>query len=107
MNIHPGHAQRYARLFVAFLTVVWVLYQAMKYDRTLFDLFRRSLFIVAVIFLIGPTQFPWYYTWMLPFLVVVPRFSLLFLTAMLPLYYLRYYLEPLGKLDLLITMLSG
>ena len=99
MNIHPGHAQRYARLFVAFLTVVWVLYQAMKYDRTLFDLFRRSLFIVAVIFLVGPTQFPWYYTWMLPFLVVVPRFSLLFLTAMLPLYYLRYYLEPLGKLD--------
>lgn len=99
MHIHPGHAQRYTRIFVALLTVAWVLFQALKYDRSLFDLFRRSLFIVAAIFLIGPTQFPWYYTWMLPFLVVVPRFSLLFLTVLLPLYYLRYYLEPMGMLD--------
>ena len=48
----------------------------------------------------GPTQFPWYFLWMLPFLVVVPRFSLLLLTSMLPLYYLRYYLEPMGRLDI-------
>ena len=99
LSIHPGHAQRYTRFFVALLTIAWVLYQALKYDRTLFDLYRRSLFIVAAIFLIGPTQFPWYYTWMLPFLVVAPRFSLLFLTTLLPLYYLRYYLEPSGRLD--------
>ena len=99
LSIHPGHAQRYTRVFVALLTIAWVLYQALKYDRTLFDLYRRSLFIVAAIFLIGPTQFPWYYTWMLPFLAVTPRFSLLFLTTLLPLYYLRYYLEPSGRLD--------
>ncbi len=99
MDIHPGHAQRFARYFVALLTVAWVLYQALKYDKTLFDLFRRSLFIVAAIFLISPTQFPWYFTWMLPFLAAAPRFSLLLLTTMLPLYYLRYYFEPMGKLD--------
>ena len=99
-SIHPGHAQRYTRIFVALIIIVWVLYQTFKYDRTLLDLFRRSLFIVAAIFLIGPTQFPWYYTWMLPFLTFLPRFSLLFLTTMLPLYYLRYYLEPSGRLDL-------
>ena len=101
LSIHPGHAQRYARVFVALIIIVWVLYQALKYDRTLFDLFKRSLFITAAIFLLGPTQFPWYYTWMLPFLTVAPRFSLLLLTTLLPLYYLRYYLEPSGRLDLL------
>lgn len=100
LSIHPGHAQRYTRIFVALITIVWILYQALKYDRTLLDLYKRSLFIVAAIFLIGPTQFPWYYTWMLPFLTVIPRFSLLFLTTLLPLYYLRYYLEPSGRLDL-------
>ena len=100
MEIHPGHAQRYARNFVAILTVVWVLYQALKFDKTFYDLFRRGLFIVAAIFLISPTQFPWYFLWMLPFLAVVQRFSLLLLTSMLPLYYLRYYLEPMGRLDI-------
>jgi len=98
-DIHPGHAQRYTRYFVALLTIAWVLYQSLKFDKSLFDLFRRSLFIVAAIFLISPTQFPWYYTWMLPFLAVAPRFSLLLLTTLLPLYYLRYYLEPIGRLD--------
>lgn len=99
MDIHPGHGQRYARNFVAILTVLWVLYQAIKFDKTFYDLLRRSLFIVAVIFLISPTQFPWYFVWMLPFLAVTPRFSLLLLTSLLPLYYLRYYFEPMGRLD--------
>ena len=100
MDIHSGHAQRYTRYFVALLTIAWVLYQSIKFDKSLFDLFRRSLFIIAAIFLISPTQFPWYYTWILPFLAVAPRFSLLILTTLLPLYYLRYYYEPIGRLDL-------
>ncbi len=99
LNIHPGHAQRYARMFVVLVTIIWVLYQTLKSDGTLVDIYKRSLFIVAVIFLISPTQFPWYFTWMLPFMAVVPRLSLLLLTTCLSLYYLRYYLEPRGLLD--------
>ena len=68
---------------------------------------------MAALFLISPTQFPWYYTWLLPFLAVVPKFSLvlltlqlslyfslLLLTSLLPLYYLRFYLEPRGLMDI-------
>ena len=51
---------------------------------------RRALWIVAALFLLSPTQFPWYYLWVTPFLVFTPRPSLLLLTALLPLYYLRF-----------------
>jgi len=50
----------------------------------------RALFIVAAIFLFSPTQFPWYYTWLIVFLVPRPRFSLLLMGALLPIYYLRF-----------------
>ncbi len=55
------------------------------------ELCRRSLIIVAALFLLGPTPFPWYYTWLVPLLVLAPVTSLLTLTALLPLYYLRFH----------------
>lgn len=85
-----------ARVIAASLTVLWVAY--MTYMKpTESDLFKKSLFIIAFVFLVSPTEFPWYYTWLLPFLTLQPRFPLLMLTALLPLYYLRYYFEPRGE----------
>jgi len=55
--------------------------------------------IVAVLFLISPTQFPWYFVWILPLLTLVPRASLLLLTAVLPLYYLKFYLDARGEIE--------
>ena len=80
--------------------MLWIFIQTVKYDLSKTDLFKRSLFIVAALFLISPTQFPWYYTWLLPLLAVVPKFSLILLTTQLSLYYLRFYLEPRGLLDI-------
>ena len=57
------------------------------------ELCRRSLIIVAALFLLGPAPFPWYYAWLVPLLVLAPVTSLLTLTALLPLYYLRFYLD--------------
>ncbi|MEO8232123.1 MAG: glycosyltransferase family 87 protein [Ignavibacteriota bacterium] len=56
------------------------------------NLMDKILLIVAVMFLISPTQFPWYLTWMILPLVFSPRFSLLMYTFLIPL----YYLNPLG-----------
>jgi len=99
-NIHPGHAQKYARIFILLILAIWVFIQTVRYDSTALDLFRKSMYIVAALFLISPTQFPWYYTWLLPFLAVVPKFSLLLLTTQLSLYYLRFYFEPRGLIDI-------
>lgn len=57
------------------------------------ELCTRFLVVIAMVFLLSPAQFPWYYTWLVPFLVVVPSPALLLLTALLPLYYLRFWLD--------------
>ncbi len=75
---------------------VWVTLREGPLD--LAGLSKRSLMIVAALFLISPTQFPWYYLWILPFLTIHPRSSLLLLTALLPLYYLRFYFKAVDNI---------
>ncbi len=89
-----------ARFLAATILGSWILYTSYRKAHNGMELFRRGLMIMAFAFLISPTQYPWYYTWLLPFLTIIPRYSLLILTALLPLYYLRYYLEPRGHLEI-------
>lgn len=94
------HKYALARVLVASLITLWIIFITFGSRLRDVDLYKKSLFIIAFVFLVSPTQFPWYYTWLLPLLAVAPRFSLLLPTALLPLYYLRYYLEPIGRVDL-------
>ncbi|TVS03324.1 MAG: DUF2029 domain-containing protein [Phycisphaerales bacterium] len=48
---------------------------------------RSCLIVVAAVFLLSPTQFPWYWLWLLPLLTLTPFIPLLLYTALLPLYY--------------------
>ncbi len=96
---HPGHGQLMARILDLTLITGLILYISSRCVKQPKELFEKSLLIIAAVFLLIPTQFPWYYTWMLPFLAVAPRRSLLLLTSLLPLYYIRYYLEPRGMVS--------
>jgi hypothetical protein len=102
INIHPGHGQKTARIVVFVLAVLWTFYISFTKAKRPSDICEKCLLIIAGVFLLSPTQFPWYYTWMIPFLAIHPRLSLLLLTALLPLYYLRYYFEPRGLLGVSI-----
>ena len=62
--------------------------------------FSQALFIIAAVFLLSPTQYPWYCIWLIPLLAIRPQRSLLFLTAVLPLYYLRFYFKARDNVDL-------
>jgi len=57
----------------------------------------KALTILVVLFLVSPTQFPWYSLWFLPLLVVAPRPSALLLSVLLPLYYLRFAFSEADK----------
>lgn len=94
-GIHPGHAQLYTRVFVILLVGSISLWLFIR-NNTLSDIPKAMLIITGAAFLLSPTQFPWYYIWVLPFLTLQPRWSLLAATALLPLYYTFYYLEPRG-----------
>lgn len=99
-GIHPGHGQLAARITAIALLLLLIFLLTLRRGNGAADLLNRSLIVVAAAFLISPTQFPWYYVWLIPFLTFNPRLSLSVLTALLSLYYLRYYLEPRGMISL-------
>ncbi|MDP2365444.1 MAG: hypothetical protein Q8M94_16950 [Ignavibacteria bacterium] len=56
------------------------------------DLVDKILLIIAISFLVSPTQFPWYLTWLILPLVFSPKISLLMYAFLIPL----YHLNPFG-----------
>ncbi len=74
--------------------LAWVLRRQAPGERWLAG---SALAVTAAIFLVSPTQFPWYFGWMLPMLALHPRVALMLLTMMLPLYYLKFYFDARGQ----------
>lgn len=97
----PGyHGDSLARALIGTLLVVLSFWVNREGAAGGTGLCRRALIVVAGLFLLLPAQFPWYYVWLVPFLAIFPRYSLLLLTALLPLYYLRFYFDARGQVDL-------
>lgn len=94
-----------------FLIITYFLIRKVPQDHIHF--FKKALLIVAVLYLISPTQFPWYYTWIVPLLVIRPMVSLLLYPLFLPLYQLTFlsdhiiYVEHLPILILFMLELKG
>ena len=91
LGADPASAQGMARATVVCILVLVVVLVVRRDDHRPVVIGRRFLSIIAALYLLSPTQFPWYSIWMLPFLAIQPRISLLLLTALLPLYYLRFH----------------
>jgi len=93
------------------LIITYFLIRKVPQDHIHF--FKKALLIVAVLYLISPTQFPWYYTWIVPLLVIRPMVSLLLYPLFLPLYQLTFlsdhiiYVEHLPILILFMLELKG
>lgn len=112
IGVHPGHSQLLARFLAGFLLLGWIGYLTLRTGGkpttnnpqlttgNLASIFDRSLLLIAGMFLLLPNQFPWYGVWLTPLLAISPRKSLLWLTPLLSLYYLRYYYLALGKVEL-------
>lgn len=64
------------------------------------EIIAATLWTIAALFLLSPTQFPWYFTWFAPLLALVPSRGLLLLTFTLPLYYLKFYFDARGQVEL-------
>ena len=78
-----------ARYIVFGLYMIFMVFIIWKPVENNPDLLERILLSVTVLFFLSPTEFPWYYTWILPFLVFRPRLSLLLYPILLPLYELQ------------------
>jgi len=96
LNTLAFSAQRLARALVAAILCFWTFWVVRKADNDPLETSRRFLLVIAALFLLSPTQFPWYSLWLLPFLTIHARTSLLLLTPLLSLYYLRPYFSARG-----------
>ncbi|MFP6582034.1 MAG: glycosyltransferase 87 family protein [Candidatus Hydrogenedentota bacterium] len=86
-----------ARLLTLILLLIWIAV-LMRRDNEHVDAFMNHLVLaVGLLFMLSPTQFPWYYIWLLPLLALSPRLSYLTLSLTLPLYYLRFYYAALDQ----------
>jgi len=88
-SIAPWHSHGILRVVSAALLGGVVLWQLRTRPKDAAELVARCLFIVGAIFMLSPTQFPWYWLWCLPLLSLRPSLPLLLYTALLPLFYVK------------------
>ncbi len=94
--VAPNHPHGSARLLVGLVLLSWTAWLTLRPAADGHAMCERALWITAALFLLSPTQLPWYWLWMLPMLAIRPSPGLLVLTATLPMYYLRFPLRELG-----------
>jgi hypothetical protein len=92
-------AQAMARGAVVALLVGWTGWVNRRPPGRPAEMAHRCLLVTAALFLLSPTQFPWYFVWLLPFLTLAPNGVLLFYTVLLPIYYLRIYFEMRARVQ--------
>ena len=61
---------------------------------------KHFCWLIAALFLLSPTQYPWYAIWFAPLLCLYPQRGLLLLTALMPIYYLRFHFDVRGQAEL-------
>ncbi len=71
--------------------ILWIVWPTRGREPDSESVWENALWIAAAVFLLSPTQFPWYYLWVIPFLTIRPRASLLLMSALVMLYYLRFH----------------
>jgi hypothetical protein len=89
-DVHPGHGDNLTRYVTAGLMALLILALSLRRLPSGRALVDRCLIAVAAMFLLSPTQFPWYFAWLLPLLALRPVPALMLYTALLPLYYLQH-----------------
>lgn len=98
-SVPSSHAHIAARVVVVCVLAGWIGWVLREQDTDEALQWDSCLLIVAALFLLSPAQFPWYYLWVIPFMTISPRLSLLVLNALLPLYYLRFYFLAHGQAE--------
>lgn len=96
-SVLPG---RMVRLLLACAAGAAALMAARRPIEGAADLLARAGAVTAALFLLSPSQFPWYAVWVLPFAVFRPWAWLVALTLMMPLYYVSFHYAGLDAYEI-------
>ena len=90
LGLSFGYDYLLPRFGIGIIYLIILYFILRKKSENHFTFFEKALLIVSFLFLFSPAQFPWYYTWIVPFLVIRPKAALLLYPVLLPLYNLNY-----------------
>ncbi|MGE4159353.1 MAG: glycosyltransferase 87 family protein [Planctomycetota bacterium] len=89
-----GHDHVPARFVcIGIIAVVVVVASWRTWKGAAESLFRDCFVVLGVFFCLLPAQFPWYLTWVLPFLALFPSPPWVLLSCLMPLYYLGFWVD--------------
>jgi len=91
LGIYQLDAGKIARVMVA--TMIAGIALCINVRKPVNDtlLVQRVIITISALLLLGPTLYPWYYAWLVPFLTVIPNRALLAFSVVLPLYRLQFH----------------
>ena len=98
-----------AKVIVALCLIAIILRQSFRSNDSSChkcDLLQRCFIVVAALFVLSPTAFPWYYTWVMPFLCVFPNRAWIMLSWLLPLSYIDFHSDIAVSRTLFINIPS-
>lgn len=109
-NYRPSHfaffATRFLTVCVFGLIILWSCFDAYRRDDDPRVWLGHCFIALAWFWLLSPTQNPWYWTWAMPFLVLVRGRTWFFVSGMALIYYIRFWFRyhmdgqnPIGFLN--------
>jgi hypothetical protein len=93
LSLFSDAAQLHARLLIALILAAIPCYLLRHEPADARQLIRWITATIAALFLLSPVQLPWYCLWFIPFLCFYPHPALLLLSALLPIYFLRFHFD--------------
>tara|TARA_R110002096_G_scaffold292391_4_gene486934 strand:- start:7804 stop:9369 length:1566 start_codon:yes stop_codon:yes gene_type:complete len=90
-GIMGGETYARAKIVVAVILILSILVLAFLPSFTHEDVLEKCFWVVALLFLLNPTSFPWYFAWVVPFLCLFPSPSLILLMLTVSAYYLQFH----------------
>ncbi|MCG8510319.1 MAG: glycosyltransferase 87 family protein, partial [Rhodospirillales bacterium] len=94
--VSAEHHHFIARIVIVVVMLVILTWLLRRYRPDAGWLIDSVTTMTVALFLLSPTQFPWYYMWVLPLMALRPLWSILALTVTMPLYYLRFPMDAMG-----------
>ncbi len=91
-----SHGRIAARILVGCILIAIILFVNRTSPKSARDICWRVFITISALLLLSPTQFPWYFCWLAPFLPLFPVRGFLTLAVTLPLDYLYFFLAPRG-----------
>ncbi len=91
LSLYTVDAGRLVRTVTGLAIVILALTLNFRAPGDQETLIRRLLIVVTAMLMLGPTLYPWYYAWLVPFLVIIPSRALMAFSIVLPLYRLQFH----------------